>query len=159
MRASNEGQNLGPPEPQGKLWVDTAFWGGLVPGNAANRSALDVRPRLPSFLAPPLAALNTWESSRHVPSAFPQALLGAGVVGLKAFLSPSGIDDFEQTAPSDLTKALPALKAAGGKALMVHAELPPKRAPGFLGAPSCELARTIGLGGGPASRRPVLCST
>jgi allantoinase len=78
--------------------VDVAFWGGLVPANARNASAL-------------------------------AALLDAGVVGLKAFMSPSGIDDFENTTPEHLAAALPALAARGGLPLMVHAELLPAAVP------------------------------
>jgi allantoinase len=83
---------------RGKLLVDVAFWGGLVPWNAANATALG-------------------------------ALLDAGVVGLKAFMSPSGIDDFGHTTPQQLAAALPALAARGRLPLMVHAELLPERVP------------------------------
>jgi allantoinase len=83
---------------RGKLYVDVAFWGGLVPSNAANLTALE-------------------------------ALLDAGVVGLKAFMSPSGIDDFEHTTPAHLAAALPSLAARGRMPLMVHAELPPAVVP------------------------------
>jgi allantoinase len=83
---------------RGKLYVDVAFWGGLVPSNANNLTALE-------------------------------ALLDAGVVGLKAFMSPSGIDDFEYTTAAHLAAALPALAARGRMPLMVHAELPPDVVP------------------------------
>ena len=63
---------------RGKLHVDVAFWGGLVPHNADNATELG-------------------------------ELLDAGVVGLKAFMSPSGIDDFERTTPAHLAAALPSL--------------------------------------------------
>lgn len=51
------------------------------------------------------------------------ALLSAGVVGLKAFMSPSGVDEFDHASVDDLRSAMPAL-AAAHKPLMVHAELP-----------------------------------
>ena len=83
---------------RGKLHVDVAFWGGLVPHNAENTTELG-------------------------------ALLDAGVVGLKAFMSPSGIDDFESTMPAHLAAALPSLAARGRMPLMVHAELLPDTVP------------------------------
>lgn len=70
------------------LWVDCAFWGGVVPDNA-----------------------------RSLPS-----LLRAGVAGCKAFLCPSGIDDFPKATAADLRAAMPAL-AAAGLPLLAHAEL------------------------------------
>ncbi len=65
-----------------------------------------------------------------------QALLDAGVVGLKAFMSPSGINDFELSAPKDLAAAMPSLAARGRLPLMVHAELPPEEPPAVPGAES-----------------------
>jgi len=75
---------------QGKLFVDTAFWGGLVPENASNETRL-------------------------------VELLAGGVVGLKAFMSPSGIDDFGCSSPTQLAVAM---RHLGRRPLMVHAELP-----------------------------------
>jgi hypothetical protein len=72
---------------RGKLHVDVAFWGGLVPHNAENTTELG-------------------------------ALLDAGVVGLKAFMSPSGIDDFERTTPAHLAaRAACTLSSAQRQAL------------------------------------------
>jgi allantoinase len=51
-----------------------------------------------------------------------EPLLAAGVLGLKAFLCPSGIDDFPNATESDLRAVLPAL-AAAGLPLLAHAEL------------------------------------
>lgn len=73
----------------GKLWVDCGFYGGVVPGNAAQM----------------------------------EPLLRAGVLGLKAFLCPSGIDEFPNVAERDLRLAMPAV-ARAGLPLLVHAELP-----------------------------------
>jgi allantoinase len=73
-----------------KLWVDAGFWGGVVPGNAAD---------LPD-------------------------LARAGVLGAKAFLCHSGIDDFPNCRRDDLLAAMPALREAGIP-LLVHAELVP----------------------------------
>jgi allantoinase len=49
-----------------RIHVDVGFWGGLVPDNALNSSALE-------------------------------SLLDAGVLGLKSFMCPSGINDFPMT--------------------------------------------------------------
>jgi allantoinase len=72
----------------GELFVDVGFWGGVVPGNAAD---------LP-------------------------ALAEAGVLGAKAFLCHSGIDDFPASDEATLRAAMPAL-AAAGVPLLAHAEL------------------------------------
>jgi allantoinase len=49
-------------------------------------------------------------------------LLAAGVLGFKAFLCPSGIDEFPNARPEDLAAVLPVL-ARAGVPLLVHAEL------------------------------------
>ncbi len=49
-------------------------------------------------------------------------LLNAGVFGIKAFLTHSGIDEFPNVTEADLRKALPILKRHGAK-LLVHCEL------------------------------------
>jgi allantoinase len=54
-----------------------------------------------------------------------KALLDAGVVGLKAFMCPSGISDFEHTNVHHFALTLPHLNARGALPLMVHAELLP----------------------------------
>ena len=77
---------------RGKLHVDVAFWGGLVPSNARNPAALG-------------------------------RLLDRGVVGLKAFMSPSGIDDFQRVDEDDLRSAIRTLERHQVP-LMAHAELP-----------------------------------
>jgi len=74
---------------KGRIHVDVGFWGGVVPGNAA-----EIEP-----------------------------LARAGVRGYKCFLSPSGVDEFEHVAESDLRDAMPLL-AATGLPLLVHAESP-----------------------------------
>ena len=51
-----------------------------------------------------------------------KALCDAGVFGIKAFLTHSGIDDFPNVLESDLRMAMPLLKEAGAT-LLVHAEL------------------------------------
>jgi allantoinase len=50
------------------------------------------------------------------------AMAGAGVLGFKAFLAPSGVDEFPHVGPADLEEAAPVL-AATGLPLLVHAEL------------------------------------
>jgi allantoinase len=74
---------------QGRCWVDVAFWGGIVPGNAGDM----------------------------------EALAAAGVVGFKAFLSPSGVSEFPHVTRADLAAAAPALQRIG-LPLLVHAEEP-----------------------------------
>lgn len=50
-------------------------------------------------------------------------LLDDGVLGFKAFLVPSGVDEFEHVEEADLREALPEL-ARHGAVLLAHAELP-----------------------------------
>ena len=71
-----------------QLTVDCGFWGGVVPGNAAE---------LPGMAED-------------------------GILGAKAFLCHSGIDDFPAARREDLLLAMPALRDAG-LPLLVHAEL------------------------------------
>ena len=52
-----------------------------------------------------------------------EPLAHAGVRGFKAFLSPSGVDEFPNVTEADLRQALPIL-ARLGLPLLVHAELP-----------------------------------
>jgi allantoinase len=56
------------------------------------------------------------------------ALLAAGVLGIKAFLSPSGLDEFPNVTLADLQAAAPAL-VRFDRPLLVHAELPNAPAP------------------------------
>eukprot|EP00268_Persea_americana_P034305 TRINITY_DN33961_c0_g1_i2.p1 TRINITY_DN33961_c0_g1~~TRINITY_DN33961_c0_g1_i2.p1 ORF type:complete len:504 (-),score=104.83 TRINITY_DN33961_c0_g1_i2:482-1993(-) len=74
-----------------KLYVDVGFWGGLVPDNAFNKSALE-------------------------------GLLKAGVLGLKSFMCPSGINDFPMTNASHIKEALSTL-ADYDRPLLVHSEI------------------------------------
>ena len=73
---------------QGQLHANVGFWGGVVPGNAA-----EVGP-----------------------------LIAAGVLGFKAFLTHSGIDDFPNATEADLRQVMPLL-AHHGLPLLVHCEL------------------------------------
>ena len=52
-----------------------------------------------------------------------RAMFGAGVVGFKCFLVPSGVDEFQHVTESDLREAMPEL-ARLNALLIVHAELP-----------------------------------
>ncbi len=52
-----------------------------------------------------------------------ERLAGAGVLGFKAFLVPSGVDEFKMLDEAGLREALPVI-AATGLPLLVHAELP-----------------------------------
>lgn len=75
-------------ESLGKCRVDVGFWGGVVPGNAADLSEL----------------------------------AAGGVLGCKAFLVHSGIDEFPNSTEADLREAMPVLRDAG-LPLLAHAEL------------------------------------
>ena len=60
-----------------------------------------------------------------------EPLIAAGVLGFKAFLCHSGIDEFPNATEADLREVMPAL-ASAGLPLLVHAELagdPPVAAP------------------------------
>ena len=52
-----------------------------------------------------------------------EPLASAGVLGFKCFLSPSGVDEFESVAESDLRQAMPILRRLG-LPLLAHAEWP-----------------------------------
>ena len=73
----------------GRVYVDVAFWGGVVPGNTNQL----------------------------------RALAGRGVAGFKAFMVPSGVDEFPHVSEQDLRDAMPVL-ADLGLPLLVHAEWP-----------------------------------
>ena len=73
----------------GRCHVDVGFWGGAIPGNAAQLGPLH----------------------------------GAGVLGFKCFLLPSGVDEFPPLSPAELEADL-AIVAALGSQLIVHAEDP-----------------------------------
>jgi allantoinase len=49
-----------------------------------------------------------------------KGLLAAGCLGFKCFLTPSGVEEFENVSESDLREAMPVLSAT----LLAHAELP-----------------------------------
>ncbi|KAL3820490.1 hypothetical protein ACJIZ3_006395 [Penstemon smallii] len=76
---------------QGRIFVDVGFWGGLVPENAFNATALE-------------------------------RLLDAGVLGLKSFMCPSGINDFPMTNSTHIKEGLSVL-AKYKRPLLVHAEV------------------------------------
>ena len=73
----------------GRCHVDVGFWGGAIPGNAAQLGPLH----------------------------------GAGVLGFKCFLLPSGVDEFPPLSPAELEADL-AIVAALGSQMIVHAEDP-----------------------------------
>ncbi|KAJ0264924.1 Allantoinase [Hirschfeldia incana] len=74
-----------------RILVDVGFWGGLVPDNALNSTALE-------------------------------SLLDAGVLGLKSFMCPSGINDFPMTNVTHIKEGLSVL-AKYKRPLLVHAEV------------------------------------
>ena len=79
---------------EGKLAVDVGFWGGAVPENTG-----------PATTG---ALFDLWTE---------------GVFGFKAFLSPSGVDEFGHLDAEHLHSAATAIHAFGGR-LIVHAEDP-----------------------------------
>ncbi|HEX2162550.1 MAG TPA: amidohydrolase family protein [Thermoanaerobaculia bacterium] len=83
----------------GRLAVDVGLWGGLVPENA------------------PLAGETAADDGELA------TLWREGVLGFKAFLAPSGVDDFPAVGEDELRRALPLLALLGAP-LLVHAELP-----------------------------------
>lgn len=83
----------------GRLAVDVGLWGGLVPENA-----------------PPAGELAADDGEVA-------ALWREGVLGFKAFLAPSGVDEFPAVGEDELRRALPLLARLGAP-LLVHAELP-----------------------------------
>ncbi|RZK47669.1 MAG: allantoinase, partial [Hymenobacter sp.] len=88
VTTSVENLRLKQAATQGQLHCNVGFWGGIVPGNAA-----EVGP-----------------------------LIAAGVLGFKAFLTHSGIDDFPNATEEDLRRVMPLL-ARHGLPLLVHCEL------------------------------------
>uniref|UniRef100_A0A1D1YPD9 allantoinase n=2 Tax=Anthurium amnicola TaxID=1678845 RepID=A0A1D1YPD9_9ARAE len=88
---SKEALQLKVEAARDKIYVDVGFWGGLVPDNAFNRSALE-------------------------------SLLNAGVLGLKSFMCPSGINDFPMTNATHIKEGLHVL-AQYNRPLLVHAEI------------------------------------
>lgn len=79
---------------EGKLAIDVGFWGGAVPENSSPGHTGE------------LADLHE-----------------QGVFGFKAFLSPSGVEEFGHLSPGDLETAANAIASFGGR-LIVHAEDP-----------------------------------
>ena len=88
VTTSVENLRLKQAATQGQLHCNVGFWGGIVPGNAAE-------------VAP---------------------LIAAGVLGFKAFLTHSGIDDFPNATEADLRQVMPQL-ARHNRPLLVHCEL------------------------------------
>ncbi|MDT0327409.1 allantoinase AllB [Nocardiopsis lambiniae] len=78
----------------GALAVDVGFWGGAVPENSRSDATGELT-----------------------------ALWTRGVFGFKAFLSPSGVDEFGHLSAGELTTAAEAIAAFDGL-LIVHAEDP-----------------------------------
>ena len=108
---------------RGRLFVDCAFWGGVVPGNTGELAGL----------------------------------IDAGVAGFKAFLVPSGVDEFQHVGEHDLAQALPIL-AARGKPLLVHAELAGPASPPTRATPASTRA-IWPRGRRPGRTRPSDCSS
>ncbi len=64
-----------------------------------------------------------WGGAVEGNAAHLKALAEAGVAGFKAFLVPSGVDEFEMLTEAGLREAMP-IMAATGLPFLVHAELP-----------------------------------
>ena len=73
---------------EGKIHVNVGFWGGIIPGNNSDLTAL----------------------------------IEGGVLGVKAFTTHSGIDEFPNVTAYDLLEGMPII-AKYGLPLLVHAEL------------------------------------
>ena len=85
-----------------------------------------------------------------------RSLVRGGALGFKAFMSPSGIDDFPNVSPEEVAAALPAIRALGVPVL-VHAEL----VDGDLPKPVRQAGRLAGCMRGPrwaAGRQCSVCS-
>jgi allantoinase len=80
-----------------KLMVDVGFWGGLVPENAG--------------------------TGDHGSAKELYEMLEVGAVGFKAFMSPSGIEDFGNVNETHIEAGLKVLSQFS-KPLMLHAEIP-----------------------------------
>jgi allantoinase len=65
-----------------------------------------------------------------------KALAAAGVAGFKAFLVPSGVDEFKMLSEAGLREAMPVI-AASGLPFLVHAELPGPVEDGVRGLAEC----------------------
>lgn len=82
---------------ENNVYVDVAFWGGVIPGNQVNTGLTICFHQFFTvnhlFFQPEL--LN---------------LVNAGVVGFKCFLCPSGVDEFPHVDENDLNKSLEILE-------------------------------------------------
>lgn len=95
-----------------------------------------------------------------------KALAAGGVLGFKAFMSPSGIDDFPNVSPEDVQAALPTIRGLG-LPLLVHAELVDADLPapvgglrdGWAGTSACCPARKSHRPAGAAVLRVILPSS
>ncbi|XP_050098862.1 allantoinase [Anopheles aquasalis] len=81
---------------RGQLFVDVAFWGGIIPDNVGDQDGGNV-------------------SELH-------QLVAAGVIGFKCFLCPSGVDEFPPLTPEQVQRAAQLLDDTGA-VLAFHAEM------------------------------------
>ncbi|XP_035776692.1 allantoinase-like [Anopheles albimanus] len=82
---------------RGQLYVDVAFWGGIIPDNVDG------------------------DGDGGNPSELHQ-LVAAGVIGFKCFLCPSGVDEFPPVTPEQVHRAAQLLEGTGA-VLAFHAEM------------------------------------
>jgi len=86
---------------KGQLHTNCGYWGGIIPDNEKE----------------------TLPAGRQV-----EQLIEKGVLGFKAFLTHSGIDEFPNVTENDLRKAMPII-AKHGLPLLVHCELSDNQKP------------------------------
>lgn len=128
----------------GRLRIDVGLWGGLVPANVPASGAGDKTARgnrttgagaagdsggrpaaakADGRVGPGAGRVMTPEAPSHGDAGDLAALWREGVFGFKAFLAPSGVEEFPAVGEEELRRALPLLARLGAP-LLVHAELP-----------------------------------
>lgn len=101
---------------QNQCFVDVAFWGGIVPGNAVSNTCVCI-------------AFNQFilfdhclDYIKHIVLLCFQGelkpMLNAGVIGFKCFLIHSGVDDFPHVERADLETALQTLQGTDATVLV-----------------------------------------
>jgi len=109
----------------GKVWVDVGFWGGLVPGNTgpADAGSPGTATRGAGGAAGERGRGTAGREARPGGESNIEGLIAAGVLGFKAFLVDSGVEEFAAVTLDGLRRAAPWL-AAAGLPLLVHSEDP-----------------------------------
>lgn len=97
-----------------QCFVDVAFWGGIVPGNAVN-SYFKLEYMIISLS---ISKNNCWKFFSFCFQEELKPMLNAGVVGFKCFLIHSGVDDFPHVEQADLETALKTLQGTDATVLV-----------------------------------------